>query len=66
MDIEHLNTLVALVRQARVRDRETFVAQQEANAAWKQANAELTERQKVLNDYVAQQISEAIALGTPA
>jgi len=47
-------TLTALVRDARAEDAKAFKAMEAANAAWKDANAILTDRNKVLDGYIAQ------------
>lgn len=47
--------MIALVQEARVKDKETLAVMRRAELEWKEANAVLTERLKALNSYVEQQ-----------
>lgn len=60
MNLDKFNTLADLVREARTADKLAFDAMEAAKAEWKRANETLTERQKVLDGYVAQSVAEAI------
>jgi len=56
---ERFNALSSLVREARIEDARTCQAMAIATDRWKEANRILTDRLKVLNDYVAQRVNEA-------
>jgi hypothetical protein len=62
IDTEKYQTLTALVREAKVKDKETLEAMEKANAEWKAANAILTDRIKVLKDWLTQCQDEDTAL----
>jgi len=55
---EKFKALSELVKEARSIDKKTFSAMETASSEWKTANKILTERNKVLSDYVAYQINE--------
>lgn len=59
MDINRFNTLASLVRDARVADRAAFEEMEAAKERWRRVNETLTERQKVLDGYVAEQVAQA-------
>lgn len=61
MDIDKFNVLAELVREARLADAETLRQMEAATAAWKAANAVLTERRKVLDSFIAQAVNAATA-----
>jgi hypothetical protein len=68
-DAEKFAMLAELVRQARSEDRRTFAEMQRTKEVWSEANKILTERQSVMDKWVAQQVAEAITLpesGKPA
>lgn len=62
MDVEKFAALTELVREARAEDQRTLQTMNEATTAWKAANAVLTDRIKVLNEWVASQVNQATAL----
>lgn len=62
MDVEKFNVLAELVREAKAEDQRLLEESNLAQTRWKNANARLTERMKVFDDFVASQKSEAIAL----
>lgn len=61
MDLNKFNVLAELVREARVADREATAVLEAARSAWTAANAVLTDRHKVFDEFVNQQKSEAIS-----
>lgn len=63
IDLEKWAALTALVREARAADAAAHADMVAATARWKAANADLTDRLKVLDGYVAQAKAEAIAVG---
>lgn len=63
MDINKYNTLIELVREAKVLDTEAFDKAEKASIDWKAANKMLTERTQVLNDYVRQCINSETVSG---
>lgn len=58
---QKFETLAALVRESRQKDAEAASALAAAQAEWKEINDILTDRMKVLDAYIAQVKSEAIA-----
>lgn len=59
MDMQKYLALTSLVREARIADRATFEKMEAAKLEWKRANETLTERQKVLDGFIAQEVAEA-------
>jgi len=55
---EKFKSLSELVKEAWILDKKTFKALETATSEWKAANKILTERNKLLSDYVAYQINE--------
>jgi hypothetical protein len=61
MDLNKYQVLLDLAKEARIKDRETFDEMERTKAEWKKANEILTERNKVLKDYVDGCINEAMS-----
>jgi hypothetical protein len=60
IDPDKLSVLTELVREARANDRKTFESYEKSTVEWKAANRILTERKKVLDDYVQGCINEVV------
>lgn len=62
MDIEKYNTLVELVRDAKAKDRDAHDDMVNKTAEWKKVNTILTDRLKVLDEYISSCKNEAISI----
>jgi hypothetical protein len=62
MDLDKFKALTELVKQAKQEDQSALEALKLAEANWKNANAKLTDRLKVLDGFIADEKNQAIAI----
>lgn len=58
IDLSRLETLASLVKEARAADKAAFDVMEQAKIEWKSVNETLTDRQKVLDEYVRSFVTE--------
>lgn len=62
MDLDKFKALTDLVKQAKEEDQSTLEELKLAEANWKNANAKLTDRMKVLDGFITDEKNQAIAI----
>lgn len=62
MDLEKFKVLTDLIKDAKLKDKETFKIMSDATTAWKAANQVLTDRNKVFDEFVSSEKAQATAL----